>query len=189
MLFPEFFQEDVQLLHESLSQLNQVISLNFAFSEDVKSIAREDDELARTIEGFQEQMINYCNRASMILDKIAGDTPGDTQQDFGLYLAVTVQSMQGSTESLLESLIAAQTPVQPSTPAPSPSGQTTKQSLIQKIANWIRQHVVPILRQVLQGAWRILSNLLTPKGWKVKGSIGTSFLGLANAELEIQFGK
>ena len=53
------------------------------------------------------------------------------------------------------------------------------------VANWIKQQLLKLGAQI----WQLISRLLTPKEWTLKGSLGTGPFGLANAEVSITFGK
>jgi hypothetical protein len=52
----------------------------------------------------------------------------------------------------------------------------------------IKSYLMPLLKKFLSKIWQIISNLLTPKEWKLKGEIGTGIFGLANVGIEITFG-
>lgn len=45
------------------------------------------------------------------------------------------------------------------------------------------------LKRVSAQLWNLLGHMLTPKEWKVSGSVGTGVLGLAEASIEVTFGK
>ncbi len=47
--------------------------------------------------------------------------------------------------------------------------------------------LIPWLKSLWSSVWATIQNLATPKEWKIKGGIGSSVFGLANAELEITF--
>ncbi|MEO6118615.1 MAG: hypothetical protein ABIP37_06050 [Methylotenera sp.] len=50
-------------------------------------------------------------------------------------------------------------------------------------------NLLPFLKQLLSKIWQIISNLMTPKEWKISGEVSGNILGLANVGLEITFGK
>ena len=52
----------------------------------------------------------------------------------------------------------------------------------------IRSFIIPRLKRVLAKIWQIISNLLTPKEWKIQGKVGGGLLGLADVGVEIAFG-
>lgn len=58
------------------------------------------------------------------------------------------------------------------------------QSALQKI----KTYLVPLLKRFLSKIWQIISNMLTPKEWKLQGKVGTGILGLADVGIEITFG-
>ncbi|MBV9670151.1 MAG: hypothetical protein JOZ43_04270 [Acidobacteriales bacterium] len=59
---------------------------------------------------------------------------------------------------------------------------------VQAALTTIRLSLMPLLRKFLAKLWSIISHLLTPKEWKLKGKVGNTVLGLAEAEIEITFG-
>ena len=65
---------------------------------------------------------------------------------------------------------------------------TSQSNVIGKASSWVSGTLVPWLKNMWGSVWALISKLVTPKEWKIKGSVGTSLLGLANAELEITFG-
>ena len=54
--------------------------------------------------------------------------------------------------------------------------------------NKIKVYLTPLLKRFLSKIWQIISNLLTPKEWKLQGKVGTGILGLADVGIEITFG-
>jgi DNA repair exonuclease SbcCD ATPase subunit len=59
---------------------------------------------------------------------------------------------------------------------------------VQVVLTKIRSSLMPLLRKFLAKLWSVISHLLTPKEWKLKGKVGNTVLGLAQAEIEITFG-
>lgn len=49
-------------------------------------------------------------------------------------------------------------------------------------------YLIPLFKRFLSKLWSLISGLLTPKEWKLKGQLGTGLLGLASVEVEISFG-
>ena len=73
--------------------------------------------------------------------------------------------------------------------------QTTAQRFINQVTNPVRAALnkiktilTPLLKRFLSKIWQIISNLLTPKEWKLQGKVGTGILGLADVGIEITFG-
>ena len=54
--------------------------------------------------------------------------------------------------------------------------------------NKIETYIAPMLKRFLSKIWQIISNLITPKEWKLQGKVGTGILGLADVGIEITFG-
>ncbi|MEM9008592.1 MAG: hypothetical protein AAGE59_34420 [Cyanobacteria bacterium P01_F01_bin.86] len=63
------------------------------------------------------------------------------------------------------------------------------QNAASKATDWVKNTLMPLIKSIAAQVWQVISSLLTPKEWKIKGSVGTPLLGLANVELEITFGK
>jgi len=61
-------------------------------------------------------------------------------------------------------------------------------NMISNVSQWVTGTVIPWLQNMWGSVWAVVSKLITPKEWKMKGGIGSSVLGLANAEMEITFG-
>lgn len=61
-------------------------------------------------------------------------------------------------------------------------------SHVRAALNKIKAYLAPLLKRFLSKIWQIISNLLTPKEWKLQGKVGTGILGLADVGIEITFG-
>ncbi len=59
---------------------------------------------------------------------------------------------------------------------------------VRSAKDWVRLSLMPRLKRILSRVWQIVANLITPKEWKVRGSVGTGLLGLGQVEIEITFG-
>ena len=55
------------------------------------------------------------------------------------------------------------------------------------VAHKLKKHLMPILKKLSAKLWQIISKMLTPKEWKISGTVGTGLLGLASVGLEITF--
>jgi hypothetical protein len=62
--------------------------------------------------------------------------------------------------------------------------QTLKVSRFKK---WVSETLIPWANKMWKLVWGFLQKMVIPKEWKLKGGLGTGFLGLANAEVEIKF--
>lgn len=71
------------------------------------------------------------------------------------------------------------------------SVDSARKSLTQAITanalNWI-QLITSWIKRISTQLWNLLCNLLTPKEWKLGGSISSGPFGLANTNVEITFG-
>lgn len=108
-------------------------------------------------------------------------SPEKEAKQTALYLATIVQDLSAEVQKTAE-LVEARLERQGNLAAEAAITQT-----FQAVKGWLQN-----LRSLIQGIagklWRVISNLLTPKEWKVRGSAGTSVLGITSAEVEITFG-
>lgn len=58
---------------------------------------------------------------------------------------------------------------------------------VHAIKNWALA-IATWIKRISAQLWQLLSRLMTPKEWKIKGDVGTGVLGLANVGIEITFG-
>jgi hypothetical protein len=93
--------------------------------------------------------------------------------------SLTLMGQIHSTAILLESVLLAH--------QSSSSKKSTIFGPIKQVLSWVQSTLIPWLRNLWGAVWAIIKSKITPKEWKIKGSIGTGVLGFANAEIEITF--
>lgn len=74
------------------------------------------------------------------------------------------------------------------TTASATTSTGTGSNPIKAVINWISGTFIPWLQNIIKSVWAVIQTLITPKEWKIQGSIGHTVLGLGNATLEITFG-
>lgn len=129
------------------------------------------------------RLIERLERILAYLDENAGDEtwPEDTNS-IGIDLMSYSQTVEREMEFLqaLLDTLRERAEMYDSTP-----------SLVQHIASakqWLNGSFIPTLRRALSRIWQLIAKLLTPKEWKLKGSIGNQVWGLSKVEVEITFG-
>jgi len=179
MQYNRFLEKDIETLRKEANRLQDMTEKDQPLRNAAELYIYNND-LAQEIETFSTRIKEQACRIETILD----DLPScSNREEIALYLVSTAQALDAEVQSIQNILDAKQQALRTqSTAGGSQAG------VIQNAISWVKQYVVPILKKIMANVWQILSGLLTPKGWKVKGGIGTSFLGLANAELEITFG-
>ena len=66
--------------------------------------------------------------------------------------------------------------------------QGTVNSGVSKVLNWLRGKLKPLITMIFNRLWRLLSRMLTPDSWTIKGDAGVGLFGLkGNVELSITF--
>jgi hypothetical protein len=58
-----------------------------------------------------------------------------------------------------------------------------------RLREWFRDHIGPILRRLAAWLWQAISRMLTPRGWKFTGTLGSGGLGFPDASIEVNFGQ
>ena len=157
-------------------------SLSYGFWELVTNLNEQIDRALATLEYLFPEAGEPDKREEAQLRALS---EGEGSQ-LGAFLILTVQSLEDTLTAFEDQLPASQTPISGSPASPLASFQIP--AWLQKVKDWIKKNLKPKLKKISQGAWKIIANLLTPKSWSIKGGLGTGFLGLANADLEITFG-
>lgn len=177
MLIEKFYQEDVIALREDLEGLEQI--LQSARQGEWKGLLQGDSELRERLTRFDFQIVKEVKRARRILDDIENDINAKGLSSFGLLLAATALSLQSEAQGLEASLMAME----------SHPPRETQLGSVDRLLNWVRGIILPVVGRIIGSVWKILINILPAHSWKVKGGIGAAFPGLAEGELVIEFGK
>jgi hypothetical protein len=177
MLIEKFYREDVIALREDLEALEQI--LESARQGEWKGLLEGTSELEERLERFDSYIVKELKRARRILDDIENDVNARGLSSFGLLLAATALSLQSEARGLEASLMTME----------SHSPRETETGSVDRLLNWVRGIILPVVGRIIGSVWKILINILPAHSWKVKGGIGAAFPGLAEGELVIEFGK
>lgn len=169
----EFYQRDINRFNEEISDLTDIIEDRKLMFEDAAGKARG--------QRLQEKLATFTDR---ILGEVEAlrDAVGHLQEHPGsrrvtVYVFTTAQVLQDEVDSTVAAIEEEED---------DEDGDGDR--LAQTAKNWINNTLKPKIKQVLNKLWKVLTNLLHPQEWKVRGQIGSSFLGLGSAEIEITFG-
>tara|TARA_R110001583_G_scaffold112646_2_gene262356 strand:+ start:16541 stop:16999 length:459 start_codon:yes stop_codon:yes gene_type:complete len=132
---------------------------------DLGTLRSSDNWIQDQVNTLEDSLINIIKRCQISKTR-------QFDQNDGLFLSLNLQSAETATAALLGY-------------KPSPALSQAASN----VSNWIQTTLIPNLKVITGKILTILSSLLTPTGWSLKGSIGGSVLGLSNFELEIRFGK
>ncbi len=188
---------------DAAAMLGQMQQFREAFDEFAKSdreesydsVARDMTDwpgefIAEAIEDIQVLIEDIVALIGRIREAAAGGK-GEAEARLMVSRVNQLQAELAWLESLLEKLEAAVDARIAEDPAAHGKGNTFVAKVKQRLT-WQRRflgnRVQPILKRLLRLLWRFISGLLTPKEWTLGGKLGTGFLGLAEAHLDITFG-
>lgn len=126
----------------------------------------EENEIKPYIETIKSELTKLKTIAQENLDTL------DKDQAFKMIFHL--QSAQ-ATAQLLTTYISA-------------SLQRVANQALSSVSTWVTGTLISWLKNLGSSIWAVIQNLTTPTEWKIKGGLGSSAFGLANAELEITFG-
>lgn len=124
----------------------------------------------------------FANQARAVLDAL------QSLRDESNRLAVTTPQKLHDVGDLLSHASNAEAAANLLSAAMSNTPSPTATSAVQNAANWVKNTLLPWIQKIVQSVWTVIQSLSTPKAWKLSGGISSGFLGLANAEIEIEFG-
>ena len=172
---------DVERLRTELLEFSELVSRNPALR-DLRI------PLADDLEEFRDRVAQLLDRISLLLKEIGHSASGRSNEGSAFSLAILANELNAQLEWLKGVLEHIENMIQDDT-------QTTAQWFINQVTspvraalNKIKTILTPLLKRFLSKIWQIISNLLTPKEWKLQGKVGTGILGLADVGIEITFG-
>ena len=174
MLIEQFYREDLTALREGLSALEQ--ALQSAKQGEWKELPEGNNELRDLMVRFDSEALKGLKRARRVLEDVETNVNAEGLSPFGLFLAATAQSFQSEAQGFEAALMAMERPP-----------RETRLESVDRLLNWIRGKILPILKRIMGSVWNILINVLPPQSWKVNGRIGLAFPGLTDGELTIEF--
>jgi len=176
------------------AEINQ-LSMNYLGA--VEAITRDDADtrhFADDLERARNRAVELLERISELLERIAREPGADI--NFGVRgttatvfrLTTSANELQAEFEWLTS--ILEQIDIMMASSATSPRSWMAQKIAqpVQSALLKLKSYLMPLLKKFLSKLWSIISHLLTPKEWKLKGKVGNTVLGLAEAEIEITFG-
>jgi hypothetical protein len=188
MSTPEQIRRDAESALKDVNRLQSEL-LDFPELHLIKDPVREVD--LSTYEDIEE----FRNRVAELLDGIytllegMKDMPVKERQSneilplFALAQELTAQiDWLGGVLARLDSMMG--------NPVPASEDWLVRQiqGPVKSAISKIRSYLIPLVKKFLAKLLSIISGLLTPKEWKLKGKAGTGLLGLADVEVEVTFG-
>lgn len=177
----QILQRDIDFVREDLRTISRAIEA--ARSTDLPKWCRDSTGDHTSFCAFADRMLNTCGCLDKVLEQLATSTPQGEFSSYGMYLLVSVQFMSAEVEALASRCGGSQAGVEA-----QPDDALTKDAQV-GILGFLKSGLTPTLRKLVPGVLKVLAGLMTPKAWKVEGSIGSDLMGLAQAKIEIEFGK
>jgi|GEM_PF-4932008 len=186
--FQRSLDVEFQVLTEDVADLrDRLLTDGRGLLADVAGTAREQSRyIARDVEKFMSRAETIIERIEALLEtlrSLRGAEATVQVRSTGLSIQAMINILEIQLEWLSEELARLQS-MEVAGGAPSPPRGPT---LLQRAWSWIKS-VGALIKRISATLWQIIARLLTPKEWTLKGDIGTGFLGLANAGIEITFG-
>ena len=134
------------------------------------SAEAEDNYVSVCLRTLEQELDDFANLSSKIHEESTADD--------AMRVLISFQGAE-STAQLLDSHLDT---------LMMTSGSTNKQAIALG-KSWVSGKLIPWLKSMWGSVWATVSRLITPIEWKIKGGLNTSFLGLANVEVEVTFGR
>jgi len=186
-IIEKIFYEDKALFNGLMEELRNLVLESRQIPDLLDTLQEVFPDTAEGIRGFLSRFPKECERNYELYELIDLKNTDDERRIYGLNFATSVNFLEKEISSVVEVLEDAESEVLQLDLDDSQIAD--KQSRIRKALNWVKKKVVPVLKRLMGKAWQILANLLTPKGWSIKGTVGSTILGLGSVELQITFGK
>ncbi len=172
---------DVTKLRKELLEFSELMPLDPALR-DLRT------PLADDLNEFRVRVAELLNRIYQLLSDIGSSEVGRAKEGYALSLSTLANELNAQLEWLKGILEHIENMIQDST-------QTIPEWFVKQVTNPVRAalnkikaYLTPLLKRFLSKIWQIISNLVTPKEWKLQGKVGTGILGLADVGIEITFG-
>ena len=188
MTWEQQIRIDAESALTDISRLKEEIK-SFEHMHEIESHLKEIDlPILKDLNEFHNRVFYLLDRIEGLLDEIREVPISDRPSSTTLSLSTLAQELKSHLEwlegilSYLDNLIISNSPLLP---------QHTRQSIsgpVRGALSKIKSYLLPQLKKFLSKLWTIISGLLTPKEWKIKGQVGTGPFGLANVEIELTFG-
>lgn len=172
---------DVKRLRAELLEFSELMSINPALRELRTPLADDLNE-------FRNRVAQLLDRIYQLLKEIGSSENRRLKEGSAFSLSTLANELNAQLEWLKGILEHIENMIQDST-------QTIPEWFVKQVTNPVRAalnkikvYLTPLLKRFLSKIWQIISNLLTPKEWKLQGKVGTGILGLADVGIEITFG-
>ena len=173
--------DDVEKLRRELLQFSELMSMEPALREWQMPLADDLNE-------FRDRVAQLLDRIYQLLGEIGSPELRKSKEGSAFSLSTLANELNAQLEWLKGILEHIENMMQDAT-------RTVPEWFINKVKNPVRAalqkiktYLAPLLKRFLSKIWQIISNLLTPKEWKLQGKVGTGILGLADVGIEITFG-
>ncbi|MBL8075578.1 MAG: hypothetical protein JNL29_14515 [Nitrospira sp.] len=172
---------DVERLRRELLEFSELRPLEPALR-DLRT------PLADDLNEFRNRVAQLLDRIYQLLREIRSSEVGRAKEGLAFSLSTLANELNAQLEWLRGILEHIENMIQDSI-------ETIPEWFVRQVTNPVRAalnklkaYLTPLLKRFLSKIWQIISNLLTPKEWKLQGKVSTGILGLADVGIEITFG-
>lgn len=182
-----------QIRHDAESALRDTDALRreimeFAELRTLQStLLQLESPAADELSGFMERAAELIARISEALQALH-ETPGQFRAPENAFALTTLAQELKAQLEWLESMLAYLEDMAAGPVAWPRDAAAQVSGAIGAARAKLTGYLIPLMKRFLSKLWSLISGLLTPKEWKLKGQVGTGLLGLANVEVEISFG-
>lgn len=185
MLRTEWLLEDLDTLTSLMADVEDSLERLRDFVNDVAP-RRKSQQIFRELELLRSDAQREINRILQVTAELrSGTLQEEEASQLALMLFTSASTLQ---QGLVSFAAAADGVLAPSRASPAPTGPRPALKQGTQITHWINTHLDSLLKRIVATAWKVLSQLLTPRGWSVRGGLGAPLLGLASVEIEIACG-
>jgi hypothetical protein len=169
-------------------EITQVLGLN-----SVRSSLRDFDEghsFAEDLENFQKRAFQLLDRIYRLLHEIEKgniESQGSAEKT-AFSLSTLANELKAQLEWLKDILEHVERMIKANTERIPEWFEERVAKPVRSALQKLKSYLIPILKPFLSKIWQVISNLLIPTEWKLKGNVGTPILGLADVGIEITFG-
>lgn len=163
--------------------------LEFEELHQIENTLRElESPVVEDLDEFKNRVSELLYRIYNLLNQIKNAPIQVSRPEEVLPLSILAQELKTQIEWLEGMLTHLQNMIfDPASISPSWVSQNIQKPLKSALSK-IKSYLLPFIKKFLSKLWSIISGLLTPKDWKIKGKVGTGLLGLADVEVEVTFG-
>lgn len=188
MATPDHIRKDAESALKDIDALRREITEFVEFRAVLSELKQSGLPAAIELSEFQARVSELIDRIRGMLESLRSEPGGFRSPAAALPLTALAQELKAELEwlesilSYLEGMFFSPADAWRSVSAMHVSGS------VSAALSKVRGYLIPQIKRFLSKLWSLISGLLTPKEWKLKGQVGTGLLGLANVEVEITFG-